>query len=432
VPAPAQFISDQIGALGDTIALVLNGERVVTAESWEHTESILAQPSAFSMRLGHGGVAMELFQRYPKGTPFELYIGGIRQGTGKVDAVSADQPEKGATQVTFRGRDALAKLHDTYIDAQVGIAVATYPDLVWVALQKCKLAPSGPILPGILRVDNVANRQLKAGVPIAAILPHRTVQQILDDAGLGGASAGVVHTTPLARTNETWLRFLSRYLDRAGLMVWASADGSFVLGAPNGNQPPTYTLVRRTGDVNRGANVLGMHHEDDATNRHTEAIVYGRGGGKALGRTKSKGAYVDQEMIDAGYDPQPLVFRDTHCHTDAEGAYYARRKIAEERRAGWRLEYRIAGLTLPYAGDGGNSRAVIIPDTIVSVHDEELGIDGPFYIETVVRSRTPATTTTIRLMRPEDLVFGGPQDDESVGGTGLTTTHRTVGQILGS
>jgi prophage tail gpP-like protein len=413
MPATPQFISDEIGSLEDTIALVLNGERLVTAESWEHTESVLSQPCSWALRLGHGGVALDLYRRYPKGTKFELYVGSILQASGKIDGHSADQPEGGAVQVTIHGRDALAKLHDTFVEAQIGVEVATYKDLVWFALQKCKLAPSGPIDDTILRVDNVANRQLKTGVPIASILPHRTVEQILEDAGLGGQNAGVVHTTPLAKLNETWLRFIRRHLDRAGLMLWAAADGTFVLGAPNGNQPPTYTLVRREGDVNRGANVLGMHHEDDATHRHTAAIVYGRGGGKAIGRTKARGQFVDQEMIDAGYDPQPLVYRDVHVHSVAEAAYFARRKLAEERRGGWKLEYRIAGLTLPYAGDGGQTRAVIVPDTIVAVHDEELGLDGPYYIETVVRSRNPATTTTIRLMRPEDLVFGGPQDDEA-------------------
>lgn len=406
--ANSQFISDQIGALGDTLAVVLNGERVVTAESWEHTEGILSQPCGWSMRLGWGDVARGLLQQYPKGTPFELYIGSARQATGKIDGVGADQPEGGATTLTINGRDALAKLHDSYVEAEVGVNVSTYADLAWHALQQVGIAPSGkPIDPTILQVDNNANRQIKTGVPVIAILPHRTPEEILENAELGGPSAGAVHTVPQARLNETWHQFLRRYLDRAGLMFWAGADGSFVLGAPNGNQAATYNLVRRTGQPKQGANVVGCKYKDDATHRHTEAVIYGRGGGRILGRVKSKGKFVDQELLDAGYTKQAIVYRDAQVHSTAEAAYFARRKLAEERRGGWTLEYTIAGLTLPFAGNG-NARAVLVPDTVVAVQDDELGLSDNYYIETVTRRRAPQTQTTIRLMRIGDLVFGGP------------------------
>lgn len=412
----AQFLSDQIGALDDAIALVLAGEQVVTAQTWSHTEGILSQPCEWNLRLGWGDVAAGLLKKYPKHTPFELYVGNVLQASGWTDGINANQSPGGATTVVIHGRDKLAKLHDTSVKAQTGVNVATYPDLCWFALQQVGLAPKGkPIDPTILRVDNVANRNIKSGVPIQSILPHRTVEQILEDAGLGtlgGQNTGAVHSQPIARIAETWHQFLRRYLDRAGLMLWAAADGSFVLSAPNANQPPTYKLVRQTGLPNAGSNVVGCSYQDDGTHRHTEAIVYGRGGGRKLGHVKAKGGFTDQEMIDAGYGDQPIVFHDTACHTGAEAAYFARRKLAEERRGGWRLEYTVAGLTLPYAGDL-NQRAVLVPDTVVEVQDLELGIDGPFYIETVARQREPATLTTIRLMRPEDLVFGGPDEGES-------------------
>lgn len=410
--ARPQFVSDDIGSIDDTISVLLNGDRIVVAESWECHESVLSQPGTWAIRTGWGGVAADLLKKYPKGTPFELRVGSITQATGRTDAPGASQPPDGATTVSFRGRDALAPIHDTYVRAAVGVDVSTYPDLCWYALQQVGLAPKGQgIDPSILQVDNVANRQLKAGVPIRSILPHRTVEQILDDAGLGGPNAGVVHTVPQAKIGESWHRFLRRYLDRAGLMFWAAADGSFVLGAPNGNQPPTYTLVRRTGERNLGANVVGYDFEDDATHRHSEVDVYGRGGGRKLGPVKSKGSFADQEMVDAGYPNQVLVVRDANVHSVAEASYLARRKIAEERRAGWRLEYTVAGLTLPFAGTSGADRAVITVDTVVEVHDDELGLDDNFYIEAVTRRRSPQTTTTMRLMRIDDLVFGGPDAD---------------------
>jgi prophage tail gpP-like protein len=407
------YVSDEIGTNADALYLELNGDRITTAIGWEHTEGILSQPCTWSMTLGWGDVAKGLIQKYPKGSKFALFVGSVQQASGRLDAPSADQPPGGATTVTMSGRDALAKLQDTYVKAETSVNVATYADLAWYALQQCGIAPMGtafdPNNQTILKTDNSANRQFKSGVPVVAILPHRTVQEILDDTGLP-PNTGTVLAVPQAKIGETWHRFLRRYIDRAGLMIWAAADGTFVLAAPNGNQQPSYQLVRRTGDPNSGANVVGMSWRDDATHRHTEAIIYGRGGGRVLGRVKAKGSYTDQEMIDAGYGDQPIVFRDVNVHSSAEGAYFARRKLAEERRGGYKLEYTISGCTLPF-DNAGTTRAVVIPDTVVAVNDQELGIEGNFYVETVTRRRNPATTTRLRLVRIDDLVFGGPEGD---------------------
>lgn len=408
----ANILADELGGNADTLYVVLDGEQVVTSESWEHTEGVLSQPCSWSIRLGWGDVAKTLIAKYPKHTTFRLFINGSMQASGRSDKIAAAQSPGGATELTVAGRDALAPLHDSYVHASIPVNVGTYTDLVWFALQQCGLAPSGAVNSTILQSDNAANRKIKSGVPIRSILPHRTVQQILDDFGETGPNAGVVKSVPQCKVGESWHRFVRRHIDRAGLMLWAAADGTFVLSAPNPNQPPSYLLVRGTGDPVPGGNVVGCSFEDDGTHRHTEAIVYGRGGGRAVGRLKAKGSFLDQEMIDAGYGPQPIVYRDIHTHSNAEAALFARRKLAEERRNGYRLEYTISGLTLPFLPTGGKDRAVVVVDTIVTVDDREFGIQGNFYVETVTRRRSPQTTTTLRLMRESDLIFGGPGEDE--------------------
>lgn len=424
---PTKFTSDEIGAIDDTVKLVVAGQEITQSIGWEIRESVLSQPATWTVRLGHGDTAASLLKLFPPRSPFQLYIGGQLQFTGKTDFRGAMQTDGGGTEIEVGGRDGLAPLHDTYVSAAVNVNVATYAQLVWYALQKVGIVPAGQntIDPSVLATDNAANRDIKGGVPITAIAPHRTVQQILDDTGLGvsGANVGHVHTTPQARVGETWHHFIRRYVDRAGLMLWATAQGGFVLSAPNGDQKASYLIRRKTGQpLNTAANAISRTFREDTTRRHSEAIVYGRGGGRALGRVKAKGSFVDNEMFDDppngfGFKNQPLVVRDKQCHSAVEAAFFARRKLAEERRDGFHLEYTIPGHTLPYLpfGDTTSVRAVVIPDTVVAIEDDQLELDDFFYVETVTRRRSPQTTTTLRLMRIEDLLFATPDESENEG-----------------
>lgn len=408
------FVSDKIGAVDDTVSLVLNGKRVVISESYTIHESILQQPATWSIRLGSGGLAAELLALAPPNTPFKMVVGGAQQFTGRTEGLGANQAEGGATEIEIRGYDSLRPLAAAYVKATVGVNVSTYAQLVWYAFQQVGIVPAtqNTIDPNILKTDNAANRQLKTGVSLGSILPHRTVQQILDNEGVSGPSVGSVHTSPQAKVGETWHRFIRRYIDRAGLFLWAASDGTFVLSAPDGDQTPTYSLRRRRGQPNAGANVVAMDYDLDVSGRHSEVVIYGRGGGRVLGRVKAKGSFEDEEMqLVYGYTMRPMVHRDVHVHSPAEATFFARRKLAEERRNGWRLEYTVAGHTLPFFGNG-NVRAVIVPDTVVSVDDDELGLRDNYYIETVVRRRAPQTTTSMRLMRIEDLLFATPDESE--------------------
>ena len=98
-------------------------------ESYEFTRSILTQPCAFSVRLGWGGVTKDLLDVLPPRLPVRLTINDTTQLTGNVDDVEASG-EVGATEISLHGRDALAPLHDAFIEAELSLANATYAQLV--------------------------------------------------------------------------------------------------------------------------------------------------------------------------------------------------------------------------------------------------------------------------------------------------------------
>lgn len=407
-----------IGGKDDSVKLVINKDAIVIATKWSIRESILQQPATFSITLGSGDLASSILARYGTGPQYEcqLYVGGALQQSGYVDCIEANQSRGGATEIVIKGRDSMAPLQDAYVDGVIAANVSTYAQLIWFVLQRLNLAPSGPIDPTYLQLSNDANRNIKSGVSVGVLHELYTVQQILQNNVPGNPPGSqVVITSPQAKLHETWHAFLRRHLDRAGLFLWAAADGSFVLSAPNGQQKPTYLLRRKKGEPvgQLRGNVVAMNYRDDRTYRHTECVVYGKGGGKSFGRVKSKGSFQDQEMLDSGYD-QPIVFRDSNCHNEAEAEFFARRKLAEERRAGWMLEYTVDGHTLPLVqvqggASNGAKRAVLVADTVIQVDDDELGLSGSYYLEGVERTRGPETLTKLRLMRIGDLIFGSDE-----------------------
>ena len=417
---PAPSVGDLVGNINDRVQLHLGNDEVVIAESWEVRESVLSQPASWTLEMGWGRTSADLLAKYPPGTPFKLYVGSTLQATGVTDGRGMRQSAGGGTTLRFHGRDALAPLESSDIVSQVTFTNPTYPEIVWHALQAVSIAPSTPLklvaapdgngqvssdkrngVP-ILRTSNASNRSIKAGVKVIEVAPVQTVDEYL---ALPTGVIGVQKVELQGKVSETWHRFLRRYLDRAGLFLWAAADGSFVLSQPNAQQDPAYAIRRRR--AGNTTNIVATYFDEGVAHRHDSYAIFGRGGGAKLGPAKAKGAFADEEMTEVYGLLWPGCVRDATVKSPAEAAYLARRKIAEERRSGWALTYTISGHTLPVSTTTGAARATVIPDTVVHIDDEELGLNGNYYVEGVRRRRGPETTTEINIMRPADLVFGG-------------------------
>jgi prophage tail gpP-like protein len=410
--AGSQYASQIIGVDPDDVAVVLNGQQVFVAESWELHESVLEQPSVWSIRMGSGASVQQFLQYQPR-TPFQLYVGGVLQASGLIDSRRVSGGGTGASEVVISGRDALAPVHDSHVDGQFTFTDTTYTNLVWDVLAGLNLVSGSSPDPFQLASTNDANRQIKCGASVSVLKPVRPIDQILtDDAGNVQPVVGQFQIT--AKPGETWMSFLRRYLDPSGLTLWAAANGTFVLSEPNVNQAPLYQITRRAVNSQAVGNATSYEFIDNCTHRHSACIIYGRGGGRKLGVSKIRGSQVDPEMGQLGYN-QVRCHHETHCQSQEMAENYALRKLAEERREGYQLWYTVPGHTLPLYSTGGSPQqlafasgpgsAVITVDTVVQVNDEELGISAPFYIDSLVRSRSPHTSTKIRLVRPGDIVL---------------------------
>jgi prophage tail gpP-like protein len=413
------------------VSLRLGGDLVAIAESYEVKTSVLQQPAAFSLRLGSDATAAQILKRYPPRTPFELWIGETRVQSGYI--YERGQPSAKYTQIELQGRDYLAVIFDDDFRVE-----QTFTDKTYFGLTRRILDIAGLKETTVngrprfaLEGNNDNNRELLTRLPkgrspahtpaepktetgaLQAIFPTRAAGQrtkvLVEETTVNfptsaGSGAGrMVYETIKARVGISLYEFLREQYRLAGLFLWATGDGNFVLARPNANQEPAYSIRRARGNLPLPGSIIDCRFRDSTTQRHSSCIVHGRGGAGVDGRHKLTGHYVDDELTAYGFTNVRVV-HDDDVRNQQQADYVARRTIAEERRAGWQLEYTVSGHRTPSPQATGGL-ATWTPDTVVYVDDEELDIHGNFYLEAVTYSRSPETTTKLTLMRPEDLVF---------------------------
>lgn len=408
----------------DAVVLTLGGESLVIAENYEVRAGVFQQPSGFAIRVGSSQSAAQLLAKYPENTPFSLSVNGRPAQSGFTDGFATGEGS-GATMVTFRGRDIMAPVTKAFVRAERGFSGLTYAELAEEVLSLCfgYTAPDAKNFSlegfkytranGGLVASNEANRARMTGKERVQLTPPEIDVDFKIDEDVhtvfgnfvAGTSKDVYKALKCEFGTKWYESFLKQQLDRAGLFLWAAADGTFILSTPNPNQTPSFDIQRiRRGEVGKGK-VITHSWDRNSADRFTKWVVNGRaGGGRNHGRPKTTGEFVDREMAEIfGSDDGSInTHHDKLCDTLRKCQFLARRRCAEANRDGWRLDYTLSG----HSTEGRYGRATWAQDTVVAVDDREIGLSGNFYIESLLLNRSPQTTTTIRLMRLSDLVFG--------------------------
>jgi prophage tail gpP-like protein len=394
----------------ETFSLRLAGEfEVPIASSYTVHAGVMEVPATFEFTIGHAGLITTIADAVPPFTKFELLVGDTVVQTGETDGYAPTGSN--GSEITFRGRDLTKWLVDTQIENERTFSESTFLDLTKVALTEVGLGGAA------LSSSNTANRKAITGTQSIKELAPPTTETQQTEAGASSSTTKTVYQTIKGEVGTTWWDFLAEQYRRAGLFLWADVTGGFVLARPDGNQDPIYRILRRRGGPNQLGEVTIVGQPSftyDATKRFSECRVMGRSGGGKNGRGQVLARAFDQEMIellnpeptdqaDGGTRKKPMIIKDDKVRTPEQAAFLARRKIAESRRNGWSLSYTVVGHTAPALSGGG--RVIWQPDTVVHVVDDDLGIDGPMYVESLVYKRVPQATTEVHLMRIEDLLF---------------------------
>lgn len=393
----------------DIVSVKLNGEEIGPGngsrngrsiiESYEVKISVFQQPAASTIRLGWAGIVADLYKQATPNSPFSFSIGGTRVLTGVV--YSRGVPSAQAAVLELKVRDYMARLFDDEVQDELSFNDKTYFALTRKILNIVGMTEQPNTFKLFSNNDN--NRALISRAKHGR--KNKKQSQLVEqlETGVGAGGGKLVQTTLKANLGTSYYNFLQDHYKLAGLFLWCTADANFVLARPTADQEPAYNILVEADQPLTGARMVERVHEDNCTQRHAACLVYGRAGTGTNGRSKIFGFFADQEMLGFGFTHNRTI-HDDDVKSEKEATYLARRVIAEERRQGWKLEYTVSGHILP-STKGTNGYLIWAQDMVCQVDDYELGIHGKYYIQDVTFRRSPHMTTTIALMRPEDLVF---------------------------
>lgn len=387
---PLWIVDPQTGEIDDRVNLELAGASVRICESYTVHVSVFDQPALFQLTVSARDGTAEILKSYPARSPFTLKIGDVAQFTGELGRRTA-HGASGSTSVHFSGRDLLARLYDEDVDAERSFTNATYRSLVEDAKAACGLQDK------IVLVGNAAARDARAGVKIVS-----SSEAVTDDEVQVSPSSGGLRHKITAKLGESWLAFLHRHLKKRGLFLWTGPTGHLFLSRPNPKQDPTFHFVRQRGQSLNVCNIEDAFFDEDTDKRFSEVVIYARNSGRKFGRNHKHAGFVDAEMERLGF-ARKRTYRDVNVTSEEEAQFYAAWKIAEACRAGWHLTYTFKGHTGPTLN---GQRAVLAPDMMALVDDDELGIHGPLYISDVEHVLGASQVSRVTMMRPEHLVFG--------------------------
>lgn len=434
----------------DTIELLVEDRVLLVAQEYDVQISFFKVPSVFSLTVGSNKTTLDLMRQVQPGMKFALRVNGVVVFVGFIDGY--ESLGSGGTTLTIAGRDAVSQLVRAHVEDERSFTNATYLDLAEAA------AKASGIAEPTIYADVASQRAAVTGTPVVETVKKQSLK-LRDAAGAQGSSLEVVAVTPdgsaydvvevrQGRTEvstvvnqtinrvtgykterpikwdagESYFAALKKETDRAGVFLRAGVDPTgkdpyvFLLSAPDPHQRAQFNLLN-TRDPERAAdNVVLCERQGGRyvmTGRHSEYVVLGQAGGGKDGRKQVRGSCTDEEALAGLPLPAKMVHKDPKAKSSRQANFTARKMCAEARRANRTFPYRIKGRhSLPLAADPRES-GLPMPDTVVYLRDDEIGVDGDMWVESVRfhKSVGDGTYTDLTLLDPTDLVFGEDELD---------------------
>jgi hypothetical protein len=406
--------------------------------SYSFSSNFLTPADGWSMTIGGDKLAPEQVETFRPGEHVRLFVDNYALGDGRIDRVEISANRSSGVVYSIHGRDRLGPVVDSIADPRTvfktGVTLAEF--------LKQLLKPYGWGNDDDFEIDNRANRDAKTGGSRGTPLAKRKSKT-------GKLSEFQIHQLK-PHDHEGLYRFIARVVERFGLFVRLSADGSKVIVAPpDFDQEPKYQLVRRRGENN----ILSGTVVYDSTDQPSIIIADGFSNNAEFGRGQLKALCVNPyfgfdddnnelpevarlltEYKDAQrlgfavypfkrrapiFPPKPMFLHDEESKTQEQLAWFVKRTMSELLRKSMVCHYEVEG-------HGQNVDGVFVPwdvDTVVDVQDEVGGVNERMYVlgRTFEKSRTAGTTTKLELIRLKSIAVPEPPSEKKPTGGGSGT-----------
>lgn len=396
---PGRTSPGDTGIGSEACSIIVDGEELLITQSYDIRRGVFEQPSSFSVRLGSGNVASSLLSRYRPGLKCQLKINGALQLTGVIDTHAV--PSSSVTEIELQGRDVLRYLTDAKVEKDQSFKHKTYYELTRAVMDICGMKDTS------LVAGNAANRQSTTKVAIPAVTGE--AQPAKRETNICAVPASnpppkMEYPALRAKAGEgSWYEWLCKQYKPAGLYLWATGDGSLMLGTPTISDTPAFLLSRRRGASRDQINVLEHSYRNSAVGRFAHYRLETRYT-SACERPRTIVATVDdQEMLGWGFNTTSVV-TDKHARTSKQAVYSVNKVCSQNRRRAFTLEYTIAGSVLPSMI---NPSEMGVPgvDCMVKVDDDELDIHDLFYVSAVQLQRGDRTVSILTMDRSADIKY---------------------------
>jgi prophage tail gpP-like protein len=323
------------------------------------------------------------------------------------------------TELEIKGRDWMAPFFRAEIVNERQFSSTTIQELIEEVLKIVGLGDR------TVFYDNAANRQLMTKGKRAYKHPRGSLVQTIDTGIVTSGGGHVEYQDVKCKVGESWFQWLDRQLRMAGLYMWATLDGNFVVSAPNITQNPTYRITRRRGQTRNEVNVEDHAYRFDITNMHTSICVFGRSDAHQISAVAVNlwcaqaigGTVAGTQATGTGFEPRAIF--DDEIKNPRQAQWRANRAVSEEMRAGFHLSYTVAGHRLPCI-QAEDQMAIIAPDTMCQLEDDELGFNSAnelgfgnnFWLDEITyrRSKDNGTSTSFDCVHPLSLAYLGEVD----------------------
>lgn len=232
-----------------------------------------------------------------------------------------------------------------------------------------------------VRFDGDIRRQLKLGIAAVAAASQRVLDQV-----------HVIQVEP----GNTPAEKIVEYARRLNLLLNVSPDGYVCLFRPNDRQAPLYSLRLRDDDEEN--NVLEAELVEDARTLYTEVIVVG----EQIGYEGPQDPNNPNATKKRGRVLHPGALPFLHRHTTADGELFA--NGLAQKQAEWIYKRGIfdAWYATYTVNEHHQNGFWWESDTMCHVEDDELGLSGNFYVQSVrcQGSKQGGDVTQVVLRKP--------------------------------